>query len=104
MIGGNASITKDVPPYMLVDDSEALVGSINVVGLRRAGFSEAVKPDIKNAYKILYLSGLNTTHAMEEIIAKCHTDEAAYLIEFMKHSKRGILGHRKQHGIHGSRA
>ena len=104
MIGGHASITKDVPPYMLVDDGQDLIGSINVIGMRRAGFLEEVKRDIKNAYKRLYLSGLNVTHAMEEIIAKCHTDEVAYLIEFMRHSKRGILGHRRQHGIHGSPA
>ncbi len=104
MIGGHATITKDVPPYMLVDDNQDLVGSINLVGIRRAGFIEEVKRDIKNAYKILYLSGLNVTHATEQIIAKCHTDEVAYLIEFMKHSKRGILGHRKKHVIHGTPA
>lgn len=99
MIGGRASIAKDVPPYMLVDDNQDLVGSMNLVGMRRAGFLEDVKRDIKNAYKLLYLSGLNLTHAIEQIIAKCHTDEVAYLVEFMKHSKRGILGHRRQHAI-----
>jgi UDP-N-acetylglucosamine acyltransferase len=99
MIGGHASITKDVPPYMLVDDGQDLVGSMNVVGMRRAGFLEPAKRDIKNAYKLLYLSGLNFTHAMEEIVAKCHTKEVAYLIEFMRNSKRGILGHRRQHAV-----
>ena len=99
MIGGHASITKDVPPYMLVDDNQDLVGSMNLVGIRRAGFLEDVKRDIKNAYKILYLSGLNVTHAMEAILAQCHTPEAAYLVDFMKHSKRGILGHRRQQAV-----
>src|SRR3989338_637749 len=99
MIGGHASITKDVPPYMLVDDGQDLIGSMNVIGMRRAGFLEEVKRDIKNAYKLLYLSGLNVTHAMDAIAAKCHTKEVAYLIEFMKNSKRGILGHRRQHAV-----
>lgn len=99
MIGGHASITKDVPPYMLVDDGQDLIGSMNIIGMRRAGFLEEAKRDIKNAYKLLYLSGLNLTHAMEAIVAKCHTKEVATLIEFMKNSKRGILGHRRQHAV-----
>lgn len=99
MVGGLASITKDLPPYMLVDDNEDLVGSVNIVGLRRAGFSEEVKRDIKNAYKLLYLSGLNLTHAMDAILKQCHSKEVADLIEFMKETKRGILGHRRQHSF-----
>ena len=99
MIGGHASITKDVPPYMLVDDGQDLIGSMNVVGMRRAGFLEEAKRDIKNAYKLLYLSGLNFTNAMEAIVGKCHSKEVAHLVEFMKNSKRGILGHRRQHAV-----
>jgi UDP-N-acetylglucosamine acyltransferase len=104
MIGGHASVTKDVPPYMLVDDNEALIGSMNLVGMRRAGFIEEVKRDIKNAYKLLYLSGLNLTHAMNEIVERCHSREVAYMVNFMKDSKRGILGHRKQRGDQGALA
>lgn len=99
MVGGLASITKDLPPYMLVDDNEDLVGSMNLVGLRRAGFSEDIKRDIKNAYRLLYLSGLNITHAIEAILEKCHTKEVFGLVEFMRETKRGILGHRKQHSF-----
>lgn len=94
MIGGHAGFSKDVPPYMLVDNNQDLVGSINIVGLRRAGFSEEVRRDIKNAYKILYRSGLNTTHAVEAISAKCHSPEVAHLVTFIQKSKRGILAHR----------
>ena len=96
MVGGYATITKDLPPYMLVDDGQDLIGSVNLVGMRRAGFSEAVKRDIKNAYKLLYLSGLNLTNALEAILSKCHSAEVSGLVEFMKDSKRGILGHRRR--------
>ena len=94
MIGGLASVTRDVPPYMLVDDNEDLVGSINLIGLRRAGLGETIKREIKNAYKLLYLSGLNTAQAMEAILDKCHSAEIAHFVEFIKNSKRGILHHR----------
>jgi len=96
MIGGKASVTKDVPPYMLIDDNEDLIGSMNLIGLRRAGFSEEVKREIKNAYRLLYMSGLSTPHALEAILKACHTKEVAHLADFIKNSKRGILGHRKQ--------
>ncbi len=99
MVGGHATITKDVPPYMLVDDSERKIGSINMVGVRRNGFSEAAKRDIKNAYKILYLSGLNTTHAAAKIRKTCRSKEVTFLLDFITASKRGILPHRKQKGI-----
>ncbi len=94
MVGGNASITQDVPPYMMVDDNEELIGSINMTGLRRAGLTEEAKRAIKNAYRTLYLSGLNTVQALEAITKQCHSPEVDVLIEFIKNSKRGILRHR----------
>lgn len=96
MIGGNATVTKDVPPYMLVDDSGDKIGSINVIGLRRNGFSEEAKRDIKNAYKSLFLSGLNTSNAIRKIRENSSTKEATFLLDFITKSKRGILPHRKQ--------
>jgi len=99
MIGGMATITKDVPPFMLVDDSGLLIGSMNIIGLRRAGVAESVKREIKNAYKLLYLSGLNTAQALDEIIQKCHSEEISHLVEFIKNSKRGILPHRHKKPI-----
>lgn len=94
MIGGHATITKDIPPYMLVDDNGDLIGSMNIIGLRRAGFSEEAKREIKNAYKLLYLSGLNTTQAVATIRENSHTKEVTHLLDFIAQSKRGILGHR----------
>jgi UDP-N-acetylglucosamine acyltransferase len=96
MVGGNAGISKDVPPYMLVDNNQDLIGSMNLVGLRRGNFSEDAKRDIKNAYKILYLSGLSVPSALEQILAGCHSEEVHTLVHFIKHSKRGILPHRTQ--------
>lgn len=94
MTGGVSTVTRDLPPYMLVDDNGDRVGSLNMVGMRRANFSEAAKRDIKNAYKILYLDGLNLTHALEIIQKECHSPEVTKLVKFIKDSKRGILGHR----------
>jgi UDP-N-acetylglucosamine acyltransferase len=96
MIGGKATITKDVPPFMLVDDNEQLIGTLNVVGMRRAGFSEEIKRDIKNAYKLLYLSGATLPSAVQAIEQKCHTESVEEMLRFIRGTKRGILGHRRQ--------
>lgn len=96
MIGGGATVTKDVPPYMLLGDNECLVGSMNLTGLREGGFSEEDKRDIRQAYKLLYLSHLNVTQALAAIVKVCSSDKVLHLIDFIKKSKRGILFHRRQ--------
>lgn len=96
MIGGLTRVNKDVVPYMLIEgDSE--VCSPNLVGLKRSEISEKAKAQIKNIYKIIYRRGLNVSHAIDEI-AKMggFTDEARYMVEFIKSSQRGICKHKAQ--------
>lgn len=93
MIGGLAKIVKDIPPYMLVDGQSEISG-INVVGLRRAGFSASDREKIRQAYKILYRSGLNVSQA----VARLEEEFAGFepvdkIINFIKASKRGIASH-----------
>lgn len=93
MIGGLARVNKDVPPYFLVKgDSE--VWAINTVGLKRAGISPEAQSKIREAYRLLYRAGLNTTQAlkaiqgMEKIPAEVH-----HLVRFIQESQRGICRH-----------
>lgn len=93
MIGGLAKIVKDVPPFMLVDGQSEISG-INIVGLRRAGFDAATREKIRQAYKLLYRSGLNTSQALEKLeeeLGDC--EPVQHLIAFIRASKRGIAGH-----------
>ncbi len=90
MIGGFTGVNKDVPPYMLVR-GPSVVRAVNLVGLRRAKFSREVLGNIKEAYKLLYQSNLNTEQAIEGIKKlKPYSDELKYLVEFIEGSKRGI--------------
>ncbi len=93
MLGGLARAGQDVPPYMLVGDGDNFIRSINVVALRRAGFSPEVRKKIKRAYKILYHSGLNVSQALEVMEEEELGPEVAHLIEFIRGSKRGICKH-----------
>ncbi|MGB2705296.1 MAG: acyl-ACP--UDP-N-acetylglucosamine O-acyltransferase [Candidatus Omnitrophota bacterium] len=93
MIGGFSGVNKDVPPYMAVR-GPSVVWSINLIGLRRAGFKHNVIKEIKDAFKLIYKSGLNTKQAIDEILKKKPGEEVKYLVEFIKKSKRGICKYR----------
>lgn len=89
MIGGFTGINKDVPPYMLVR-GPSVVRGINIVGLRRLKFSREAIRGIKEAYRLIFLSDLNTTQALEAIGKLDKSKELDVLTEFVRASKRGI--------------
>jgi len=89
IIGGFSGVNKDVPPYMLVR-GPSVIRAVNLVGLRRAKFPRELIGDIKEAYKLLYLSDFNTAQAVEEIKKMRPSKELAHLIDFIQSSKRGI--------------
>jgi len=85
-------IPKDVPPYILVSGHMAKPYGLNVEGLKRRDFSvEAIK-SLRQAYKLLYKSGLPLKQAMEEMkeLAELHP-EVVQLREFIERSQRGII-------------
>ena len=89
MIGGFSGVNKDVPPYMLVRGPSAIRG-VNLVGLRRGGFSREVIGEIKEAYKILYLSGKTREDALSIIKSSLSSKEVSDFVSFIESSKRGI--------------
>ena len=89
MIGGFSGINKDVPPFMLAR-GPSVIRSVNLVGLRRAKFSRELIANIKEAYKLLFMSDLNTAQAVEGIRKLQPSKELDHLVEFIETSKRGI--------------
>jgi UDP-N-acetylglucosamine acyltransferase len=89
MIGGNSRVTKDVPPFMLLKGN-SLIWSLNTVGLKRSGISDQVRADLRKAFKILYRSQANVTHAVKELETLPASAEMKHLIGFIKGSQRGI--------------
>lgn len=92
MIQGGCRFSKDIPPYIIAGRDPIAYSGINVVGLRRRGFSNELIDRIHDAYRIIYQSGLNTTDALvkvEEEIEK--SPEIEYIIDFIRGSERGII-------------
>ena len=90
MIGGNSRVNSDVPPYFLYSDFNVAAKGLNLVGLRRAGFTREEIAALKNAYRILYRSGLKLEDALRRIEAELDTQHTRHLVEFVRSSKRGI--------------
>ena len=90
MIGGNSRVNSDVPPYFLYSDFNVAAKGLNLVGLRRAGFTREEIAALKNAYRILYRSGLKLEDALRRIEAELGTQHTRHLVEFVRSSKRGI--------------
>jgi len=89
MIGGNVRVNLDVPPYFLYADFNVAPKGLNMVGLKRAGFTLREVGVLKQAYKLLYRSGLKLEDALERI-AKLDSEHSRRLVEFVRGSKRGI--------------
>ena len=93
MVGGLARVAKDVPPYMLVK-GDSTVWAINSVGLRRANLSLGARSEIKQAFKLLYKSGLNVKQAVAQLQKHSSSVEIKHLACFILNSTRGICAHK----------
>jgi UDP-N-acetylglucosamine acyltransferase len=90
MIGGNSRVNLDVPPFFLYSDFNVAPKGLNLVGLKRAGFTSAEIARLKQAYKLLYRSGLKLEDALKRIEAEVPGDSSRRLVNFIRQSKRGI--------------
>ena len=90
MIGGNTRVNSDVPPFFMYSDFNVAAKGLNLVGLRRAGFTNEQIAALKAAYRLLYRSGLKLEEALGRIEAEVNSEDARHLVAFIRGSKRGI--------------
>ena len=93
-IGGYSVVTMDALPYGKTVGSRAMARlyGVNTIGLERRGFSSTTIAQLKQAYRHLLQSKLNTTQALGRIDAEASLDgpEVRYLVEFIRTSRRGV--------------
>ena len=90
MIGGLIRVNSDVPPYFLYGGYKVTPKGINLVGLKRAGISDEEIAAIKQAYRLLYRSGLRLEDALRRIETEVPNQHTLHLVSFVRSSKRGI--------------
>ncbi|MDD3587371.1 MAG: acyl-ACP--UDP-N-acetylglucosamine O-acyltransferase [Thermoguttaceae bacterium] len=91
MVGGQAHINKDVPPFMTVDGLSSLVVGLNNVGLRRAGFAPKDFRILKDIYRILYESKLAWKDIVEMIRNEYTSSLGQEMATFLSMANRGII-------------
>lgn len=90
MIGGNTRVNSDLPPFFLYSDFNVAAKGLNMVGLKRAGFSLEEIRMIKTAYRLLYRSGFKQEEALACIEMSVPGPHAHELVDFIRRSRRGI--------------
>jgi UDP-N-acetylglucosamine acyltransferase len=85
-------ITKDIPPYIIAGGKDVKYEGLNVIGLRRRGFTSERINKIKSVYDVIYRSGLNFSDSLKKIKSEIEPDEDVNnIINFIEHSKYGII-------------
>lgn len=91
MVSGGSMVAQDIPPYTIAQGDRAKTVGLNLVGLKRRGFTEEVLRDIKKAYKIIFRSGLRQEEALQKIAEELSMGpELALFVDFIKNSQRGV--------------
>lgn len=91
MIGGMTGTRVDLPPFTICDGRPAMVRGLNVIGLRRQKMNPTVRAGVKQAYKLLYRSGLNHSQAIARIQDELECGvEIKEICDFFTSSKRGV--------------
>lgn len=92
MVGGGTRFSQNIPPFTTCAREPAAYCGLNVIGLRRHGFSNEKIDLIHNAYRLIYQSNLQLKDALNRIREELpQTDEIRYIVEFIESSKKGFV-------------
>ncbi len=95
MVGGCARVVQDVPPYVMVDGHSGLIVGLNLVGLRRNGYSAEDVAQLKTAYRTIYRRGLRWAEVLERLKQEFPTGPAADFHPFLSQGTRGFVQERR---------
>ena len=90
-VAGHSRLLKDAPPYMVVEGNPCKCHGPNTIGLQRNGLDQNARSRVKEIYKIMFRSNLNTTQALAELDKSIDpSEERDLFVEFVRQSTRGI--------------
>ena len=90
-VGAYAGLRQDVLPYIMIIGNEATPRGINSEGLKRRGFSPEQIRNLKEAYRLIFKSGVRLAEARETLREQsAERPELRLIVEFLEQSERGI--------------
>ena len=91
-VGGASAVHRDVPPYAMVVGNRAKIVGLNLVGLKRAGFTDSSLHGLKRSFELLFLSDLKLKEAVDQVRQEFpENPEVQELLQFIETSERGLL-------------
>ena len=92
MVGGGTRTGQDIPPFVMAAREPVAYCGLNLVGLRRRGFSAELIENIHNTYRLLYQREKLREECLAQIRAEVPmSKEIEYILDFVTSSKRGII-------------
>ena len=92
LIGGGFRVVQDVPPFIIAANHPLAYKGVNLIGLKRRGFSKEDTSLIKKVYKIFFRSGLNRNDAIKKIELELPKSKVIRsILDFINDSSRGII-------------
>ena len=99
MVGGMSRVSHDVLPYTIGAGAPYKLGGLNLVGLRRRGFTFATRKELARAFKLIYRSNLTLKDALQRIENELEPiEEIRNILDFCRNSKRGLIGDQRVRG------
>jgi UDP-N-acetylglucosamine acyltransferase len=95
MIGGHARVVRDVPPFMMIDGLTGDVVGLNMVALKRNGFTLDQINQLKAAYRIIYRSGLPWHEMLAQLAEQSAEGASQLLVDFFQGGTRGFSQERR---------
>jgi UDP-N-acetylglucosamine acyltransferase len=91
IIGGASAVTKDVPPFVMASGNFAKLFGLNMIGLKRRGFTDETLQALKKAYRIVFRSSMLLSTAIKKVEQEVEDlPEVRQFLAFIKESKRGL--------------
>lgn len=95
-VGGMTGVPQDVPPFMLIAGERGWLQGLNVIGLKRTGYDKDRISALKQAFRVIWRSGLRRDHALDRVLDELgHIEEVHLLADFIKSSERGVISPRR---------
>jgi UDP-N-acetylglucosamine acyltransferase len=91
LVAGVSGVPQDVPPFVIADGHRARICGLNVVGLRRNGFTQEQRGTIKAVYRLIFRSGLRLPQALVQAEHDHPGPETRQIVRFIESSRRGVI-------------
>lgn len=90
-VGGASSINQDIVPFVIAEGAKGGPRALNLVGLKRKGFSDETLKNLKEAFRLIFRSNMLLKDAIEKVTNELgHDENVKIMLEFISKSERGI--------------